>query len=556
VPGVHLSLTLLGGFQARQDSDAGAVVALPTKKAQALLAYLALPPGRAHPRDKLAALLWGDTGEARARDSFRHTLAALRRALAACPPSILKQEGQTLALDPALVAIDAIAFAGLAAAHTPEALEQAASLYCGDLLEGLAVSAPAFDEWLLGERERLRELALEVLARLFAHRRDTGAIDAAIQTALRILALDPLQEPVHRALMRLYAEAGRRGAALRQYQHCVAVLRRELGVEPEPETKALYQNTLRQGTTPTASNRTPGSAEAAAPTPEAPVARNLSSADVPLIGRESEMARLGDLLQEARRGRGGLAAVVGEAGIGKSRLLTELVAMAVRHGDRVLIGRCYESDQILPFAPWVDALRAGRVIADDPALGTLDAAWRAELGRLFPEVDRAGLPSPGDDPRRLFESVTELMASLTKSRMVLLVLEDLHWADEMSVRLLAFVARRLSAWRTLVVVTAREEDLADVPLLRRMLSQLKRDAGLTLLAPGPLSRADTETLVRALGRLAASERDVARLSAQIWAVSEGNPLVITEAVQSVQEPGRPVTCRTAFARSSRDVWSG
>jgi DNA-binding SARP family transcriptional activator len=535
---VPLSLTLLGGFQARLDS--GAAMAVPTKKAQALLAYLALPPGRAHPRDKLAAFLWGDAGEARARDSFRHTLVAVRRALAACP-SILTLDGQTLALDPGLVEVDAVAFAGLATAQTPEALEQAASLYRGDLLEGLAVSAPAFDEWLLAERERLRELVLQVLARLFARRREAGAIDAAIQTALRILALDPLQEPVHRALMRLYAQAGRRGAALRQYQHCVAVLRRELGVEPELETKTLYQDTLRQRTAATASHRAPVAAEAAAATPEASPARDLSSADMPLVGRQSEMARLGDLLEEARRGHGGLAAVVGEAGIGKSRLLTELAAVAVRHGDRVLIGRCYESDQILPFAPWVDALRAGHVIPDDPALGGLDPAWRAELGRLFPEVDRIGLPSPGDDPRRLFESVTELLASLTKRRTVLLVLEDLHWADEMSLRLLAFVARRLSGWRTLVVVTAREEDLADVPLLRRLLTQLKRDAGLTLLEPGPLSRADTETLVRALGRLAAHDSDVARLSAQIWAVSEGNPLVITEVVQSVQEPNRPVT---------------
>ena len=124
---------------------------------------------------------------------------------------------------------------------SPAGLARAASLYQGDLLAGLAVAEPPFEEWLLAERERLRELALEALARLLAHHRAEGRPEAAVQTAVQLAALDPLQEAVHRTLMRLYVELGRRGAALRQYQHCVTVLRRELGVEPEEETKQLYQ---------------------------------------------------------------------------------------------------------------------------------------------------------------------------------------------------------------------------------------------------------------------------------------------------------------------------
>ena len=114
----------------------------------------------------------------------------------------------------------------------PRALAAAVALYEGDLLEGLTVQEPPFEDWLLRERERLREGALEALGRLLAHQRAAGSTEAAVQTALRLLALDPLQEPVHRALMRLYAETGRRGAALRQYQLCVATLQRELRASP------------------------------------------------------------------------------------------------------------------------------------------------------------------------------------------------------------------------------------------------------------------------------------------------------------------------------------
>jgi len=238
----RLSLTLLGGFQARLEP--GSAIALPTRKSQALLAYLALPPGRAHPRDKLAALLWGGIREESARASLRQALFAIRKALS--DTSAVWQDGDALALEPGAVEIDAAAFERLVREGTPAALERAAALYQGDLLSGFAVDEAPFEEWLLGERERLRELALEALAKLLAHQRKVGASEAAVQTALRLMTLDPLQEPVHRMLMRLYAEGGRRGAALRQYQQCVSVLGRELGIEPEPETKALYQEILRE----------------------------------------------------------------------------------------------------------------------------------------------------------------------------------------------------------------------------------------------------------------------------------------------------------------------
>src|SRR5262249_53708862 len=158
--------------------------------------------------------------------------------------------------------------------------------------------------------------------------------ERAIQTALRLLALDPLQESAHRALMRLYARQGRRASALRQYQVCVGVLQRELGVEPEPQTRQVYRDLLRERS---------GSAER----PEAPartVGRGglLATADAataelePLVGRRGELARLVSALDAAHAGRGAAAVVVGEAGVGKTRLVDALSTSARQKGWRVV----------------------------------------------------------------------------------------------------------------------------------------------------------------------------------------------------------------------------
>src|SRR5437667_3363077 len=239
----RLNLALLGGFHGRV--DASAPLTLPTRKTPALLAFLALPPGRSHPREKLASLLWGGMREPQARSGLRQSLFALRKAVTVEPPALLI-EGDTVGLNPTAVDVDVVEFERAVAEGAPTALERAAALYRGELLEGLALQEAPFEEWLLAERERLRELALEALAKLLRHQRTTGATEAALQTALRLLALDALQEPVHRTVMRLYVQLGRRPSALRQYQICVGLLQRELGVEPESATKQLYLEVLRQ----------------------------------------------------------------------------------------------------------------------------------------------------------------------------------------------------------------------------------------------------------------------------------------------------------------------
>ena len=168
------------------------------------------------------------------------------RALADAHPPPLRIEGQTLALNSVGAEVDVVTFERRVAEGTPQALEQAAELYRGDLLLGFSVNEPLFEEWLVAERERLREMALAALARLLAQQSKAAGTERAIQTAVRLLGLDPLQEGVHRTLDAALSPPGAAGAALKQYQVCVGVLQRELGTEPEAETRQLYQELLRR----------------------------------------------------------------------------------------------------------------------------------------------------------------------------------------------------------------------------------------------------------------------------------------------------------------------
>src|SRR5262245_52858318 len=153
----RISLRLLGGFAVHAD---GRPRALPARKAQAMLAYLALRAGRAHPRETLTSLLWGDTGDKQARQSLRQTIFRLRRTLGAGRDPALVAQGGTITLNPGAVEVDVTTFEKLVRRGTPEALESATALCQGPLLDGLKVSEPEFDDWLQAERARLHELAV------------------------------------------------------------------------------------------------------------------------------------------------------------------------------------------------------------------------------------------------------------------------------------------------------------------------------------------------------------------------------------------------------------
>jgi DNA-binding SARP family transcriptional activator/tetratricopeptide (TPR) repeat protein len=532
------ALALLGGFEVRLGS--GAALSVPTRKAQALLAYLALPTGIAHPRDKLAALLWGDLRATPARNNLRQSLFVLRKVLTASPPGVFEFDGDNVGLNPASIDVDVCRFERAIADGSPGALADCNALYRGDLLAGLAVNEPPFEEWLLAERERLRELALEALAKLLQYqRRAASPPAAAIQTAVRLLAVDPLQEATYRVLMQLFVDCGRRDAALRQYQICADVLERELGVEPEAETKALYQEVLRRRSEPSGVSAAVAGAHSKAAYAGSGAGPR---AETPLVGRQGEIARLHEALEEAWGGRGRIVALLGTAGIGKTRLVAELTDHAMEHRGRTLLGRAYENQDVLAFGPWVNALR-GADLTHWPGLRRIARGWRRELARLLPEL---GIPGPGKgvgvlEPLNLFESIVQVVEHLADTQPLLLVLEDLQWADEMSLRLLGFLGRRLPGLPVLVVVTVREEDLVDVPLLRRTVEDLGREERLLSISLDSLSQSETLSLVRVLAGTTSEAASLVGAEAAIWVASKGNPFLIVEAVRTLREGSTIVT---------------
>ena len=226
-------------------SESGALINISAKKSQAMLAYLGVKPAQMVSRDKMSSLLWSSTAPEQARQSLRQTLSTLRKELAnLSSKKILIEEGDFLSLDASLVRVDVVEFESLVAAGTAEALDPATRLYGGDFLDGFQLDEEKFDQWVIAERDRLHRLALKAHAQLVDILARHDSIDQAVAVAQQSLRLDALQEPMHRTLMRLYIRSGDMANALQQYDACAKVLRRELGVEPDAETKSLQQEVV------------------------------------------------------------------------------------------------------------------------------------------------------------------------------------------------------------------------------------------------------------------------------------------------------------------------
>lgn len=239
----RLELRLLGGFSLTDAS--GEVVALTSRKARALLAYVALARGRPQPRDRLAMLLWEDSNLAQARSSLRQALTTLRRALGD-RPEVLEADLESVTLPASALWVDVLAFERDCVSQDEDTLRRAMACYGGDLLDGMNAEASGFEQWLAMERERLRALAVAGCARLTDLHQTAGAVDLALQSATRLLSLDPAREETHRQLMRLYLSQGRTLDAIRQYQQCRQSLARDMGVVPMAETEALYRSVLKR----------------------------------------------------------------------------------------------------------------------------------------------------------------------------------------------------------------------------------------------------------------------------------------------------------------------
>jgi DNA-binding SARP family transcriptional activator len=232
----RLTIAVLGGLNI-QLAGVDTPLNLPTRKSKAFLAYLALSPGMLRSREHLAATFWDRSAEEQARASLRQTLSSLRKSLSST--TLINADFDSVWLDARAVEVDALRFERLAAERSAESLEQAVALYRGELFGGFSLREESFEQWMSAERRRLRERALQAFSDLVSHYARVDRPDRGIAIAERLLALDPLLEWAHCVLMRLYMRAGRREAALRQYQECARILSQELGIAPAEETQQL-----------------------------------------------------------------------------------------------------------------------------------------------------------------------------------------------------------------------------------------------------------------------------------------------------------------------------
>jgi DNA-binding SARP family transcriptional activator len=492
------------------------ILEVDTRKATALLAYLALS-GERPSRDWLAAFLWPEFDDRRAKAALRRTLSALKTAVGA---EAIFANREVIGLEADLWC-DVIAFQQ---ARRQGNLAAAIELYRDDFLAGFSLrdSLP-FDDWQVVTAQTLRrelETALETLVNRVSA---LGDWEKSLPLAHRWLALDPLREEVHCQLMRIYTALGQPNAALRQYRDCVRILEEELGVPPLPETTALYQAIQENRLT-------------AVPPPAPPLP--LSPAPLPLVGRAAELDQMRQVYRQIEAG-GRFLAVTGEMGVGKSRLAEDFLAWAQGQGARILTARCYEGESSLAYAPIVQLLRDGLALAEAAA------HWRhlpphtlAEAARLLPELVVEASPPMAWDPgaeSRFVTGVAETLAALLSGPAPgILWLDDAHWLDSASLELLLFLLRRLQRQPYLILLCWREEELAvnhDLP--RVVAAGQQRGQGARLNLPR-LDLADVTELVTAV-----TPTLPAAVAPRLYRETDGLPFFVVEYLYALSQTATP-----------------
>ncbi len=524
-------LFVFGGF--RLENASGEVLSISLRKAEALLAYLAMAPGKTASREKLATLLWGESDQQRARQSLRQALFALTREFAQAEVSVLRMESQMVSLDLAAIWVDVTEFRALVETGDSDCLTDAFAIYSGPFLQGFTVDSAEFDEWQLSLQGRLDESAIKAFLDLLKHQEAAGKLASAIETAQGALRIDRYREDVHRRLMRLYVASGMRSSALHQYRLCRDFLERELGVPPDADTNGLYREILEAG--PTAAPVL----EPAGPPAGLVAARTLDriqSGSTVTVGRTAELHTLERHLQAAREGRGGLVLLAGEVGVVKSRMIDDFVAHLADHDAGCAVARGHRAERTRALGLW-SGLLAGTVLAADsrrdkalnPGLLKRLARFRTVGLRDLDEVDaqvRAGL----------YEDIVELIHARSAQRPLVLMFDDLQWADPHSLELIDCTVRRLNGAPVLFVATLPTEEFGQSHL-PESLRDLERADLMSQLDLRPLSREETGALVRGLQEVGSGKGNSEPEFETIWALSEGNPRIAVELVVQYAKDG-------------------
>ncbi len=577
-----LEVRLLGTFELRLDGDP---VEIPSRPAQTLTAYLFLNPGVQHRRERLAGLLWPDSDESNARSNLRHTLWRIRKVIG---EEHIESDKITVSL-PSSDAywMDVAAIESLAEDEAPlEALMEGLTDYQGDLLPGF------YDEWVILERDRIRGLyekkVQALLNRLLADERWDDVDD----WAERWIAQGQTPEPAYRALMRAHAARGDQAGVASAYRRCERAMREALDVEPSEETRALYEQLSQDaGRAPRRAAEIP----AVQPVAEPPgfLATDADAdleAATEFAGRQLELAQLEQHFQSAAEGDGRVAFVVGDAGRGKTALLTEFSRriMTLDPVPLIAAGVCNVytgiGDPYLPFREvlamltgdveaqwlagaisleharrlWRFAPRAVNALLDHgpdlvdsfipgdallTRIASFEDSGNGSLARLSGLRSRKSVLQGDSSPHqnRIFEEYTNVVLTLSAEAPVVLILDDLHWADVSSVSLLFHLSRRIEGHRVFIVGAYRPEDVLgrseeDSHPLVNVLSELKRRFGEIHLDLDRLDTPAAQSFVNDLLDSEPNDLDDA-FRQELVRTTGGHALFVLELLQEMKQRG-------------------
>ncbi len=523
-----LSVSLLGE-QAIID-DASGAVRTRSSRAVALIAYLVAHAGAPQTRQRISLLFWPDSTDAQALTNLRRELHHVRQVLGDQPSLVVTstdlswRDTDTSKVDLRTFQTErAMALAAAADGDEQSVISHGAAAiasYGGEFLPG------SYDDWILELREELLRECVDLCALVCRTQTRCGDLAAAVATARRRIALEPLEESGYRTLMELQADLGDRAGAVSTYHHCASVLERELGMIPDQATR----NTLQRLLVPQQRDDAPP-----VPLPADPAIGRLGPGATQLVGRTRELAGLEEAWQAAAAGQPRITMVRGGAGVGKTRLVNEVAELARLQGAVVAVAQCFGTSGRLALAPVADWLRNPAI---QSGLSELDPVFRAEVARLTPS---AGARDGGDasmramvdawQGQRFFEGLAR--ALLAVRRPMLLVLDNVQWCDQETLAFIAFFLGLAPEAPLMVAATRRDDGLDEDRELLEWTVRMRASGRLTEIALSPLDPSDTGLLAAAVGGPALQAPDAELMQA----MTGGFPLYVIETVRAMAGPG-------------------
>ena len=525
---------LLGGFVVEQDGQN--LPPIPSSVGRSLFAYLVTNREYRHTRDLLAGIFWPDVSEQAARRRLSQALWQIQSALHG------GSGGQPLidasSLDVSIAAgdfwLDVSEFDALisiasnqSAVNDPAevvSLERALQLYRGEFLAGF------YDEWMTFERDRLRTQYLCALERLTELHKSRADYEAGLSFARQLCLHDPFRESAHREVMRLSFLVGRSNEALQQFDRCAEILLEELGASPSLATVELrlqIQEMRDKGDHPFV------------PTIKSPLLGG--SGGISLVGRMDERRQVLRRMEETILGRGGAVFIEGKSGVGKTRLLEELIDDAQWRGLTPLVAECSEAEMLHPMHGLLRALESGLTrLRFDQLRAGIHPRTLADLGRVQPtvrtwldenSVDTEHVEDPSTVDRSI-QAIRTVLLALAELSPTVLFIDDVQWLDEESAAVLADLAGELMGRGLLLVLSFREFEARDRRVLWSRLAEIDARAKALKLTVSPLDPVESTRLIEE--SLGVTRVDHGFTEA-LYLSTGGNPLFILESLRAWHE---------------------